>query len=95
MAHCDGAMVQIDARINSLEGTIGGIALLIASYHIVAHPQWDNLLVMEGVLDDDDATTALFVGLLIGIVFFLTVVEFAHTYTDAEFLSAFGTFEDQ
>ena len=91
----DRAMVQIDAGINRLEGAVGRVALLVASYHIVAHTQRDDLLVMKGIFDDDNRTTTGLVGLLVGIFIFLAVAQFTHTDTDAKLLTAVRTLEDE
>ena len=88
-------MVQIDAGIDGLKGTVGGIALLIAANDVVAHAEGDNLFIVEDILDDDDGTAPLFVGMLVGILVLLTLTEFAHTDTDAELLAAVWTLEDQ
>ena len=50
----DGAMIEIDAGIDSLESGIGGITFLVTTNDVVAHLQWDNLLVVEYVLDNYD-----------------------------------------
>ena len=95
MADGDGAMVQVDAGIHCLEGAVGRITLLVAAYNVVAHPQGNDLFVVEDVLNDDDGTATLFIGLLVGMVILLTVVELAHTDADAELLAAIRTFEYQ
>ena len=94
-ADSDGAVIQIDTGIDGLEGAVGGVALLVATNHIVAHMEGDDLLVMEGVLDDDDRAAACLVGLLIRVLISLAVAQFAHTHADAKLLAAVRTLEDE
>jgi hypothetical protein len=56
VADINGAMVQIDAGVNGLEGAVGGIAFLITAYDIIAHVQGKDLLVMKNILDNDEIT---------------------------------------
>ena len=91
----DGAVVQIDTGINGLEGAVGWVAFLIATYHIVAHTEGKHLFEMEHVLDDNDRTTAFFISILIWIFIFLTLTKFADAYTDAKLLAAVGALEYQ
>ena len=55
-ADIDGAVVQVDAGVNSLEGGVDGVALLVAANDVVAHLKGDFLLVVEDVFDDDDGS---------------------------------------
>ena len=91
----DRAMVQINTGIDGLKGSVGGIAFLVAAYHIVAHTEGDDLFVVKHVLDHDNGAAALFVGLLVRMLVFLALTEFAHAHADAKLLATFGTFEDQ
>ena len=91
----DGAVVQVDAGVYGLEGAVGGVAFLVAAYHIVAHPEGDDLFVVEHILDDDNRTAAFFISLLIGVFVLLTVSQFADTHTDAKLLATVRTLEDQ
>ena len=50
----EGAVVQVHAGVNSLEGRVDRIAFLVAANDIVAHPQGDDLLIVKHVLDDGD-----------------------------------------
>ena len=52
----DGAVVEVNAGVNSLESGIDGIALLVAANDIVAHLQGNDLLVVEHVFDNDNVT---------------------------------------
>ena len=94
-AHGNRAVVQVDAGINGLESTVGGVALLVAADDVVAHPEGDDLLVVEHILDDDDGAAALFVGLLVGMLILLTFAQLAHADTDGELLAALGTLEHE
>ena len=89
----DGAMIQVYAGVDSLESSIGRVALLIATYHVVAHLQWDNLLVMEYVFDYNNRAATLFVGLFIRILVLLSLTEFAHTNAYAKLLAAVRALE--
>ena len=55
-ADIDGAMVEVDAGVNGLEGSVDGVALLVAANDVVAHLQGYLLLVVEDVFDDDDGS---------------------------------------
>ena len=86
-------VIQVDAGINGLEGAVGWIALLIAADDVIAHTQGDDLFEVENVLDDHDRPAAFLIGLLVGILVFLTLTEFADTNTDAELLATIRAFE--
>ena len=49
------AVVQVNTGVDGLEGCVDGIALLVAAYDVVAHVEGNDLLVVEDVLNDDDA----------------------------------------
>ena len=89
----DGAMIEVYARVDSLESGIGWVALLIATYNVVAHLQWYDLLVMKHVFDYNDRSATLFVGLLVRILVLLSLTEFAHTNAYAKLLAAVGALE--
>ena len=55
-ADVEGAVVQVHAGVNSLEGRVDGVAFLVAANDIITHPQRDDLLVVKHVLDDGDET---------------------------------------
>ncbi len=86
-------VIQIDAGINGLEGAVGWIALLIAADDVIAHTQGNDLFEVEDVFDDHDRTAAFLIGLLVGILVFLTLTEFADTNTDAELFATIRAFE--
>ena len=87
-------MIQIYAGVNGLEGAVGRIALLIAADDVIAHSQGDDLFEVENVLDDHDRPAAFLIGLLVGILVFLTLTEFADTNTDAELFATIWAFEN-
>ena len=55
-------MVQVDAGVNGLKGTVGSVAFLVSADDIVAHFQRDDLFVVEHVLDHDDRAAVFLVG---------------------------------
>ena len=87
-------VIQIDAGVNGLEGAVGRIALLIAANDVIAHTQGNDLFEVEDVFDDHDRPAAFLIGLLVGILVFLTLTEFADTNTDAELLATIRAFEN-
>ena len=87
-------VIQVDAGVNGLEGAVGRIALLIAADDVITHSQGNDLLEVEDVLDDHDRSAAFLIGLLIGILVFLTLTEFADTNTDAELFATIRAFEN-
>ena len=91
--HGDGAVVQVDTGINGLESGIGRIALLVATNHIVAHAEGDDLLVVEHVFDNDNRAAAFLVSLLVRVLVLLALAELADTHTDAELLAAVRALE--
>ena len=93
MADIDGAVVQVDAGVDSLEGAVGWIALLITSDDVVSHAQGDDLFVVEHVFDDYNRAAAEFVGLFVGVLVFLAVTQFADTHAYGEFLAAVRALE--
>lgn len=94
-ANSDGAVVQVDAGVNSLERCADGVALLMATDDIVAHAEWDDLFVVEHVLDDHDGAAALGIGLLVGVLVFLTVSQFTDADADGELLAAVRALEHE
>ena len=97
-AYGDGAMVQVDAGVDGLEWGVDGIALLIAANHVVAHLEGDDLLVVEHVLNDDDAAKCRLGYLLTGVGFvllFLGVTQFGYADADAKLLAAVWALEYQ
>jgi len=88
-------MVQVNTGVYGLKGTVGRVAFLVAAYHIVAHPERDNLLIMEYIFYDDHRSATFLVGLLVRILVFLPVLQLAHTHADAKLLATIGTLEDQ
>ena len=95
------AVVQVNTGVDGLEGCVDGIALLVAAYDVVAHVEGNDLLVVEDVLDNDDAATgrfvggALAVGIQLGILFLLGVAQLGDSDADAELLAALVTLEHQ
>ena len=53
----DGAMVEVNTGVYGLERSIDRVALLITSDDVVAHLQGNDLLVVEDILNDNDAAT--------------------------------------
>ena len=86
-------VIQVDAGVNGLEGAVGRIALLIAANDVIAHTQGNDLFEVEDVFDDHDRPAAFLIGLLVGILVFLTLTEFADTNTDAELFATIRAFE--
>jgi hypothetical protein len=50
---------------------------------------------MEYIFYDDYRSTTFFISLFIGVLVFLTVLQFAHAHADAKLLATIGTLEDQ
>ena len=95
--HGDGTVVEVDAGVHRFKSCIDGVALLVASYHIVAHLQGNNLLIVEHVLNDDDAAAGT-VGqwlLTISVFFFLCLAELAHPDADTKLLTTLVALEYQ
>ena len=88
-------MIHVDTWVVGFYGAIHARTLHVSAYHVVAHLQWNNLLVVEYILYHNDRSTAIFVGLLVGIIFLLSVSEFRYTYSNTKLLSAFRTLEYQ
>ena len=86
-------MIQVYTGVDCLESGVGWVALLIATNNVVAHLQWDDLLVMEYVFDYNNRAATLFVGLLIRILVLLSLTEFAHTNAYAKLLAAVRALE--
>jgi len=93
----DGAVVKIYAGVDSLEGSIDGVALLITANDVVTHLQGNDLLVVEHILNDDDATTGAvaYWFLPVSIFLLLRLTELADTNADAKLLATLVTLEYQ
>lgn len=93
----DGAVVKIYAGVDSLEGSIDRVALLITANDVVTHLQGNDLLVVEHILNDDDATTGAvaYWFLSVSIFLLLRLTELADTNADAKLLATLVTLEYQ
>ena len=93
----DGAVVKIYAGVDSLEGSIDGVALLITANDVITHLQGNDLLVVEHILNDDDATTGAvsYWFLPVSIFLLLGLTELADTNADAKLLATLVTLEYQ
>ena len=95
-ADVDDAMGDVNAWVDGFDGTIDATVFLVTSNDVVAHAQWDDLLEVEHVFDDDNRAAAVNIGLLVGVhVVALGVAKLRDTDANAELLSAIGTLKHQ
>lgn len=95
-ADVDDAMGDVNAWVDGFDGTIDAAVFLVTSNDVVAHAQWDDLLEVEHVFDDDNRAAAVNIGLLVGVhVVALGVVKLRDTDANAELLTAIGTLKHQ
>jgi hypothetical protein len=88
-------VIQIYTGIYCLKGCIGRIALLISADDIITHTERKYLLVMEDVLNHDNRTAAFLIRLLVRMLVFLTLTQFADTNANTEFLTTVRALEYQ
>ena len=74
-AHVDNAMGVVNTWVYRFDGRIDGVAFLVASNHVVAHLQGNDLLVVEHVLDDDKCAELSFAQPLVGVFLLLPVMQ--------------------
>ena len=94
-ADVDHAVGHVDARVDGLDGAVDFAALHVSAYHIVAHLQGNDLLVVKHVFDDHDGAAALLVGVFVESLLLAGGAELGHAHAYAELLAALRTFEDQ
>ncbi len=70
-ADVEGAVVDVDARVVGLDGSVCLAALHVSANHVVTHLQRDDLLVVEHVLNDNYRAHTIGIGVLVGIVLLL------------------------
>ena len=88
-------MREIHTWINRFKRRVDAVSFLIAAYHVVAHLQRNHLFVVETVFDDHYRSATFLISLLVRVLVFLAVVEFAHADADAELLATLRTLENQ
>ena len=91
----DDAMEHVDAGVHGLYGGVRLAPFHITTYRVVSHSQWQYLLEMKDVFNDDDGTAAALVGMLVKGLFTLTVAQTGHPHTNAELLVAVRAYEHQ
>ena len=98
----DGAVVQIDAGVDGLEGCVDGVPLLVTSDDVIAHVQRNNLLVVEHILDDDNASAGCLLGRTLagvvaqlGILLLLGIAQLGDANADSKLLSALVALKHQ
>lgn len=93
--YTDDAVLGIYTWIYGLYGRIDVRALHLATYHIVAHAQRDDLLVVETVLHHHDTALCLLILILIEHFLLACGLELADTHTDGKLLMALLALEDE
>ena len=67
------AMAGVDAWVDGLDGLVDAGAFDVAAEDVVSHLEWYDLLVVEDVLDYDDAAEVVVVGVFVESLVFLGV----------------------
>ena len=87
-AHVDDAVVHVYAWVHGLDRAVDAAILHISADDVVAHLQWDDLLVCEYVLDDYDGTHAVLIGVLVQLLLLASFAELGYAHADAKLLVA-------